>query len=212
MDTVEVEYKARIEELEKRDPTEQLKVAAKEIVGQIAHRIEDTTHLLETTIELWLGIEQIDAVEEVREEIWQAEAEIAKLKEETPCLTLVQRMVQSGKSKKLRIQLQTLREEESKFLKVTQPWQDELADLVQKVENKLTEFKETQATMGKLLTEEVTKESLEQAKGSIAEMTAAHDKLQDVYTQWFNKTNKIIEECKEQKQRTATSGLGTSHK
>ena len=30
-------------------------------------------------------------------------------------------------------------------------------------------------------------------------MTVAHDKLQDVYTQWFNKKNKIIEERKEQK-------------
>ena len=57
---------------------------------------------------------------------------------------------------------------------------------------KLVEFKETQATVGKLLVEKVTKESLEQAKGSIVEMTAAHDKLQDVYTQWFDKTNKII--------------------
>ena len=51
--------------------------------------------------------------------------------------------------------------------------------------------------MGKLLTEQVTKESLEQAKGSITEMIAAHDKLQDIYTQWFDKTNKIIEERKE---------------
>ena len=57
MDTLEVEYKARIEELEKRDPTEQLKVAAKEITKQIAHQIEDTTHLLETTTSSWLGIE-----------------------------------------------------------------------------------------------------------------------------------------------------------
>ena len=53
--------------------------------------------------------------------------------------------------------------------------------------------------MGKLLAEQVTKEYLEQAKRSLAEMTAAHDKLQDVYTQWFDKTNKIIEEHKEQK-------------
>ena len=36
MDTVEVEYKARIEELEKRDPTEQLKSTAKDIAKQIA--------------------------------------------------------------------------------------------------------------------------------------------------------------------------------
>ena len=34
-------------------------------------------------------------------------------------------------------------------MKVTQPWQDELADLAQKLETKLTEFKETQvATSG----------------------------------------------------------------
>ena len=73
------------------------------------------------------------------------------------------------------------------FLKVTQPWQNELAYLVQKVKTKLAEFKETQATMGNLLTKQVTKESLEQVKESVVEMIAAHDKLQDVYTQWFNK-------------------------
>ena len=50
------------------------------------------------------------------------------------------------------------------------------------METELAEFKEAQATMGKLLSEQVTKESLEQAKGSIAEMIVAHNKLQDVYT------------------------------
>ena len=35
MDIVKVEYKAEIMELEKRDPSEQLKVAAKEINGKI---------------------------------------------------------------------------------------------------------------------------------------------------------------------------------
>lgn len=57
MDAVEAKYKARIEELEKKDPTEQLKAAAKEIVEQIAHRIVNTTHLLETTRESCMGIE-----------------------------------------------------------------------------------------------------------------------------------------------------------
>lgn len=60
--------------------------------------------------------------------------------------------------------------------------------------------------------EQVTKESTEQAKGSIAEMTVAHDKLQDIYTWWFDKMNKIIKERKEQRRCTATSGSGTSHK
>ena len=105
MDTVEAEYKARIEELEKWDLIEQLKVAAKEITGQIVHQIEDTTDLLETTTTSWLSIEQIDMVEEVCEEIWQAEAKIANLKEEIIGLTSVQRMVQSGKSNKLQIHL-----------------------------------------------------------------------------------------------------------
>ena len=108
MDIVEAEYKARIEELEKWDPTKQSKVNAKEIIGQIAHQIEDTTHLLETTTTSWLGIEQIDTIEEVCEETLQAEAEIAKLKEEIARVMPVQQMVQSSKSKKLQIQLQKL--------------------------------------------------------------------------------------------------------
>ena len=82
-------------------------------------------------------------------------------------------------------------------MRVTQPWQDKLANLAQKVETKLAKFKETQATMGKLLVEQLTQESLEQAKGSFTEMIAAHNKLQIMYTRWFDKTNRTIEERKE---------------
>ena len=57
----------------------QLKEATKEVVGQIAYRIEDTTHLLETTTESWTGIEHIETIEEVCKDIWEVEAEIAKL-------------------------------------------------------------------------------------------------------------------------------------
>ena len=49
-----------------------MKEAAKEVVGQIAHQIVDTTHLLETTTESWMGIEKIEVVEEVRKEIRKA--------------------------------------------------------------------------------------------------------------------------------------------
>ena len=70
-----------------------MKEATKEVVRQIVHRIMDMTHLLKTTTESWMGIEHIEIVEEVHEEIRKAEAEIVKLKEETPSLTLVQRMV-----------------------------------------------------------------------------------------------------------------------
>ena len=51
------------------------------------------------------------------------------------------------------------------------------------VETKLAEFRETQTTVNKLFVEKVTRESLEQVKGSVAEMEGAHNKLQDVYTQ-----------------------------
>ena len=77
---------------------------------------------------------------------------------------------------------------------------------------KLTKFKETRASIEKLLMKQVMKESLEQAKGSIVGMNTKHDKLQDVYTWWFDKTNRIIEECKEQRKHIATSGSGMSHK
>ena len=43
-------------------------------------------------------------------------------------------------------------------------------------------------------------------------MTAAHDKLQDIYTRWFDKTNKIFEEHKEQKWHAVASGSGMHHK
>lgn len=108
MDTVEAEYKARIVELEKRDPSEQLKADAKEISGKIEQQIEETTHLLETTTSSWMGIKEIDAIEEVRAKIHQAEVDIAKLKEEMKSFTPMQRMIKSRESKKLQIQLQKL--------------------------------------------------------------------------------------------------------
>ena len=80
------------------------------------------------------------------------------------------------------------------------------------METKLAKFRETQSAVGKLFAEKVTRESLDQVQGSVAEMESAHNKLQDVYIQWYDKTNKIIEECKEQKQRATTSGSGMSHK
>ena len=84
-------------------------------------------------------------------------------------------------------------------MKATQPWQDELADLALKVETKIIEFKEKQVSIESMLMEQVMKESLEKAKGSIVEMNIEHDKLQDVYNQWYYKTNKIIKERKEQR-------------
>ena len=115
-------------------------------------------------------------------------------------------MIKSGESKKLQIQLSKLHEEETNFLQVTQSWQDELAGLALQVETKLTEFRETQSAVGKLCIDKVTKESLDQVWGSITEMESAHKKLQDVYIQWYDKTNKIIEECKEQKRCATSSG------
>ena len=84
-------------------------------------------------------------------------------------------------------------------MQVTQPWQDELGDLALQVEAKLAEFRETQTTMINLFVGKVTKESLEQARGSVVEMDGVHTKLYDVYTQWYDKKHKIVEEHKEKK-------------
>ena len=81
MDTVEAEYKAKIVELEKWDPSEQLKATVEKISRQIEQRIQETTQLLETTTSSWMGIEQTNTIEEVHAEIHQGELDIANLKE-----------------------------------------------------------------------------------------------------------------------------------
>ena len=93
--------------------------------------------MLEATTTSWMGIVQINTIKEVCVDIRQVEANIARLKAEMEGLTQVQRMIKSGESKKLQIWLQKLREEETEFLQVTQPWQDDLADLALQVEAKL---------------------------------------------------------------------------
>ena len=90
-----------------------------------------------------MGIEQINTIKEVHVDIHQVEAGIERLKGEMECLTPVQQMIKSGESKKLQILLQKLREEETEFLQVTHPWQDELVNLALQVEAKLVEFRET---------------------------------------------------------------------
>ena len=62
-------------------------------------------HLLETTASSWMGIEHIDVIEEVHEEIRQVEGNIAKLQEEMTVLPSVQRMIKLGERKKLQIKL-----------------------------------------------------------------------------------------------------------
>ena len=202
MDTVETDYKAKIMELQQRDQstsTEQMKADAEEISGQIQQRIQETAQLLEDTTTSQMGIEQIDTIEEVRTDIRQVEANIERLQEEMEGLTQVQQMIKLGESKKLQIQLQKLREEETKFLQVTHPWKDKLACLALQMEAKLANFQETQTTVVNLFAGKVTKESLEQARGSVAEMDGAHNKLNDVYTKWYDKTNKIVKEFNEKK-------------
>ena len=202
MDMVETEYKAKIAELEQRDPSalaRQLKEEPEEISGKIEQSIQETAQLLEATTSSQMGIEQINTIEEVRIDIRQVDADIARLKEEMEGLTQVHRMIKSGESKKLQIPQQKLWEEETEFLQVTLPWQDKLADLTLQMEAKIAEFQETQTTVVNLFAGKVIKESLEQARGSVAKMDGAHTKLNGVYTQWYDKMHQIIEECKEQK-------------
>ena len=135
----------------------------------------------------------------MHEYIRQVEADIASFKEDMEGLTSVQQMIKSDESKKLQIWLQKLWEEETEFLQVTQPWQDALVDLALQVEAKLVEFQEIKTTMVNLFTGKVTKESLEQARGSVIEMDGVHNKLNDVYTHWYDKMHWIVEERKEQK-------------
>ena len=73
-------------------------------------------------------------------DIHQVDVDIARLKVEMEGLTQVQQMIKSGESKKLKIELQKLWDEETKFLQVTQPWQDKMVDLALQVEAKLVEF------------------------------------------------------------------------
>ena len=53
--------------------------------------------------------------------------------------------------------------------------------MAQRVEMKIAEFKEQQAWIVSMFSEQITRESLEQAKGSIVKMNAEHDELPDTY-------------------------------
>ena len=112
-----------------------------------------------------------------------------------------------GEKKKLQGELLKLRTRKEKYLKTLQSWQEEVSEIVLKIDAKITEFKATQTTVASLLEALITvelvdivQECVDQKEGDLAELKTGLD-------QFTSKVKHILKEMK-----TSASGFGMSHK
>ena len=112
-----------------------------------------------------------------------------------------------GENKKLQGELQKLCAREAEYMKIVQPWQDEVLEIALQVDAKISEFKAMKSTVVSLLEASVsaklvntTRECIDQIDKDLAGLKAGFAK--------FKKKIKNIVKIQE----TTASGSGMNHK
>lgn len=124
-------------------------------------------------------------------------------------MPLLQRMLKMGENKRLQTKLQKFHTKEAKYLKIVQPWQEEVSQIALQVNEKLTDFKEMKAIVVSLMDEPPTIELVNTAWECVDQMNKDLIGLQDDFMQFTKKIRQLLKEKKELK---TTSGSGMSHK
>ena len=126
-------------------------------------------------------------------------------------LPAIENMLKMGETHKLQERHRKLCREEAHYLKIVQPWKEEVSQIALKVNEKVIEFKATQTTVVSLLEEPVsmnlvdsTRESVEKCKNDLAELHTS-------FTKFFVWVNIAIGKTKEKRMKDI-GGLGMIHK
>ena len=112
---MDVEYKARIAELEAREPAmppEQCKARIEELKATLATivlHLEDAKKLLDDATSTWTTMEEIPDLMTVREEVQKTQQELEAVAAMIKDLPPLQQMLKMGENKKLQGELQKLR-------------------------------------------------------------------------------------------------------
>ena len=104
---------------------------------------EDTQKLLEDITSTWATMEEIDDLIAVFIKLQKNQQELDVVATTMKDLPPLQRMMKMGENKRLQTKLQKLRAQEEEYLKIVQPWQEEVSVTALQVNAKLTKFKAT---------------------------------------------------------------------
>ena len=106
--------------------------------------------------------------------------------------------------------MQMLHKDEYCYLKIVQPWKDEVSQIALQVNEKMIEIKATQMTLASLLEQPTTSELVETTKECVEQLEKDLAELQDKFTSFTKKIMDIHDSQKQSRKKT-TGDSGMSH-
>ena len=103
-------------------------------------RIDDAESLLADATKTWSKLEELADRLELQQSIQNIENVVAAMKEEVKSLGALAKMKKMTEMNHLQSEVQRLREKEIQFYNLLQPYQEQIAELVDAVEQKVKEF------------------------------------------------------------------------
>jgi len=143
---MEEDHKAQIAELEARAPgtpqanKEARAEAFKLTSTQMKCRIDDAESLLADAMTTWSELDELLAKLELQQCIQNIEKDTAAMKEEVKSLGALAKMKKTTEMNRLQPEAQRLRAKEIQFNNLLQPYQEQITELVDAVEQKVKEF------------------------------------------------------------------------
>ena len=143
---MEEDHKAQIVELEARAPgTPEVDKEAREQAFRLTSthmkcHIDDAESFLADATKTWSDLEELLDRLDLQQSIQNIENVIAKIKEEVKSLGALAKMKNMTEMNHLQQETQRLREKEIQFNNLLQPYQEQIAELVDAVEQKVKEF------------------------------------------------------------------------
>ena len=143
---MEEDHKAQIAELEARalgtpEVDKEARAQAFRITStHMKCRIDDAQSLLANATKTWSELEELPDRLDLQQSIQNMENAVAAMKEEVKSLGSLAKMKKMKKMNRLQKEAQRLREKEIQFNNMLQPYQEQIVELVDAVEQKVKEF------------------------------------------------------------------------
>ena len=169
--------------------------------------IDDADLFLANATKTWSELEELPNRLDLQQSIQNIENAIAAIKEEFKSLGALAKMKKMTEMNRLQQEAQWLREKEIQFNNMLQPYQEQIAKLVNAVEQKVKEFTASKSEIDDIEDSIITQVMLETAQDSVEAM----DKDVTGLKERFARTSQEAQE-KLQKEKPDVSGSGTSHK
>ena len=210
---MEEDHKAQITELEARAPgtpqaDKEARTEAFRLTStQMKCLIDDVESLLADAMKTWSNLDELPAKLELQQSILNIENAIVAMKEEVKSLGALAKMKNTTEMNHLQQEAQRLRAKEIQFNNLLQPYQEQIAELVDAVEQKVKEFTANKSEIDSAEGPMITQVMLEAAQDRVEDMGKDIAGLKERFA-------KTSQEAKEtlQQNKSDVSGSGTSHK